>query len=154
MPTIPQFTPPPVPAAAPLTLNHLLIDALKGMRIAMLTSTTASYGRLSSRPMALQEIDQQSDLWFFTDRSLSWVANLLHHPWVNLSFSTLAPDTYVSVAGCADLVQDPLRTRLFWRDEHLTWYPNGPDDPHLALLRVICVHAEAWIDGRHQVIRP
>lgn len=50
-----------------------LQDKLSGMRVAML-ATQDERGALSSRPVTVQDLDDQGDLWFLVDHHASWVA--------------------------------------------------------------------------------
>jgi general stress protein 26 len=42
-------------------------------------------------------------------------------------------------------MRDPQKAKELWSMEQRAYYPNGPDDERLALLRVAIVHAEYWI---------
>ena len=76
---------------------------VKGIRVAMLTSTDAQ-GRLVSRPMATQDVDFDGDIWFITERSAEHTRNLQANPRVNVAYS--GSSSWVSVAGTARVVED------------------------------------------------
>jgi hypothetical protein len=61
-------------------------ELLKDERIAVLT-TTAPDGTLMSRPMSLQEVEFDGDLWFFASRSSRKVAHVTANPQVNVATS-------------------------------------------------------------------
>jgi general stress protein 26 len=52
---------------------------------------------------------------------------------------------YVAVSGVATLLRDPDKATQIWTTEQRAYYPQGPLDPRLALLRVRIEHAEYWI---------
>jgi general stress protein 26 len=49
------------------------------------------------------------------------------------------------VSGIATLVHDPAKARELWTLEQRAYYPEGPQDSRLALLRVQIERAEYWI---------
>ena len=118
---------------------------IKGVRIAMMT-TLDENGILRSRPMATLPHAGFDDgtLWFFTRADSPKVHELQEHWRVNLSYAEPSDQNYVSVSGIAQLVRDQDKIRFLWRDIMSTWFPNGPDDPEVALLKVTVDQAEYW----------
>ncbi|MBP2313464.1 pyridoxamine 5'-phosphate oxidase family protein [Azospirillum soli] len=118
---------------------------IKGVRIAMMT-TLNDNGILHSRPMATLSHAGFDDgnLWFFTRADSPKVHELKEHWRVNLSYADPSDENYVSISGVAELVRDRDKIRFLWRDILSTWFPQGPDDPEIALLKVSVDHAEYW----------
>ena len=52
---------------------------------------------------------------------------------------------YVAVSGSGGLFRDNQKARQLWSIEQRAYYPEGPEDEHLALLRVLIERAEYWI---------
>ncbi|MDJ1114623.1 pyridoxamine 5'-phosphate oxidase family protein [Microbacterium dauci] len=50
----------------------------------------------------------------------------------------------MSVAGRAEIVDDPARLGEYWSPAVDAWFPDGPDDPAVALLRVDAESGEYW----------
>lgn len=118
---------------------------IKDIRFAMFT-THDTNGHLHARPMTTQNrsIDEDHSLWFFMSRSGEPVAELQADPNVNVAYADPDQDAYVSVSGVAQLVEDRTRARQLWSTMNEAWFPNGVDDPDLALVRVDIVHADYW----------
>ena len=114
---------------------------VKGIRVAMLTSTDAQ-GRLVSRPMATQDVDFDGDIWFITERSAEHTRNLQANPRVNVAYS--GSSSWVSVAGTARVVDDPARLRDYWNTFTDAWLEGGPDNPENVLVQVEADTAEYW----------
>jgi general stress protein 26 len=114
---------------------------LKGERFAMLTTTDVD-GTFFSRPMALQEVEFDGDLWFFTDRDSSVVAQVHHRPAVNVTVSDTSE--WVSLNGTAKVVDDVEKKRELWNKVVEAWFPDGPDADHVVLLKVEAESAEYW----------
>lgn len=113
----------------------------KGIRIAMMT-TVDDQGHFVSRPMAQQEVEFDGDLWFFAERNSRKVAQLQADPHVGVSLSS--NDTWVSICGTAQVVDDPAKTHELWNSWVEAWLPQGPDDPNVVLLKVTADGAEYW----------
>ena len=122
-----------------------LHDLIKDIRFAMFT-TRGPDGSLRSRPMTTQN-DPDRDpgcLWFFASRSGEPVADLLRDPAVNAAFADPSSDAYVSVSGSATVVEDDDRKKQLWSKFAEAWFPGGPTDPDLALVRIGIEAAEYW----------
>jgi general stress protein 26 len=101
-------------------------------------------GVMRSRPMATQKLDEDAELWFFTNDYSAMVDNVLVHPEVCVAYADPANNSYVSVSGKAELVRDAQKIRHLWRPALAAWFPQGVDDPDLALLRVDVISAQYW----------
>lgn len=122
----------------------------KDIRIAMLT-TVAPDGMLHSRPMATQEIGPEGDLWFFTSDDSLKVDEIARNPRVNLAYAAPGGQVYLSVAGLASLSYDRAKIVELWSPLLKTWFPDGPQDPRIALLRVKIESIDYW-EGPGQVV--
>src|SRR3954451_6314505 len=116
-------------------------DLAKGIRIGMLTTVDAD-GHFISRPMAQQEVEFDGDLWFFAERNSRKVAHITADPQVNVS--TSGSSSWVSLTGHAVVIDDLEKKRKLWNPFVEAWFPNGPEDPDVVLLRVEAASAEYW----------
>jgi len=121
--------------------SRTVAELISGERIAMLT-TTAPQGTLTSRPMALQEVEFDGDLWFFAERSSRKVGHLDAHPEVNVTVGSGA--TWVSLTGRAVVVEDSAKKHELWNSGVAAWFPDGPDDAAIVLIKVEGSSAEYW----------
>ncbi len=120
-------------------------ELVKSIHACMLT-TTGRDGALRSRPMGVQEAEFDGDLWFFTKRDSRKFDELRADARVNVSFCDLKANNFVSLTGLASFVDDRSKMKQLWKPILKTWFPEGPDDPDLALFTVRCDEAEYW-DG-------
>lgn len=128
------------------TDRQLLSEKIKDIRIAMMT-TAESDGTLHSRPMATQDfkaLEFDGDLWFFTHASAPKVDEVQQHQQVSLSYAKPDANLFVTVSGTAQLVRDREKIKQIWKPFYKAWFPNGEDDPDLALLKVNVESAEYW----------
>lgn len=122
---------------------ELLQEKIKNIRVAMLTTLELD-GSLHSRPMIAQEAEFDGNLWFFTHASASKVNDVQHHQQVNLNYARPDGTVFVSVSGTAQLLRDRKKVKALWQPICKTWFPDGEDDPNLALLKVHVERAEYW----------
>lgn len=129
-----------------------LRELIEGITFAMLT-TVEPDGTLRSRPMTVQETEFDGDLWFFTEADAPKVGDIEHERQVNVALAAPDEQRYVSLSGTARLVRDVQKQRELWSAPNKIWFPNGPDAPNLALLKVSVVRAEYWEAGSNRIGR-
>jgi general stress protein 26 len=120
-----------------------LAEIIKGIKFAMLT-TVEEDGCLHSRPMATQQIEFDGDLWFFTRADAPKVSETNQYHEVNVSFADPEHNKYVSASGTATVVRDRAKIEELWKPPYKTFFPEGLDDPAIALLKVSVHRAEYW----------
>ncbi|BBH66876.1 general stress protein [Actinoplanes sp. OR16] len=112
-------------------------------RICMVTTMTED-GRHVSRPMALQDVEFDGDLWFFTYSDSDLVEQIGRHPQVNVAFSDTKQNNWVSIAGAASRVDDRAKAEELWSPVLKAWFPDGLETPNLTLVKVDGETAEYW----------
>lgn len=117
-------------------------DLISDIKIAMLTNVDRGQGRLVSRPMAVQQVEDDGTIWFFADDTSPKADQLEVDPTVNVAFTSKG--TWVSVAGRATVVEDQAKIDELWNKGVEAWFPDGKDSPGVALLRIDPDSAEYW----------
>lgn len=130
---------PPTHAEALAKLRELIGD----IDTAMFT-TVATDGTLRSRPMATLQMEANGVFWFFTADDSPKVEEIYDNRQVSLAYAAREKQSYVSVSGLARLLHDPAKARELWTPMAKIWFPKGPDDARLALIRVEMSAAEYW----------
>lgn len=118
-------------------------ELIRGIKVAMMT-TVEPDGTLRSRPMWTHGGDFTGELWFFTKEHTPKVDEVEHESRVSLSYADPTRDRYVSVSGRGTLVRDRQKAAQLWNPTLKAWFPEGLDDPELALLRIRVEKAEYW----------
>ena len=116
---------------------------IEKVEFAMLT-TEDGRGRLHSWPMATAELDGDGYIWFLASVDSPKIRDILERPVVNVSYASPSDDCYVSVSGHAEVVRDIVRTRELWSPMDQEWFPLGPNDPKLVLIRIRIESAAYW----------
>ncbi|MDB6029289.1 MAG: ral stress protein [Verrucomicrobiales bacterium] len=117
-------------------------ELLEQFDTAMLV-THASGEPHHARPMAIAHIDDDCDVWFFTDRGSPKVNEIEHDERV-LIVCQDEHARYLSIMGRAQLIQDEAKANEYWKETFKPWFPGGVNDPGLLLIHVHAENAEYW----------
>ncbi len=121
----------------------MLREKINNIKVAMLTTVEAD-GSLHSRPMHTQEMKEDGVLWFFTGKNSGKTAEIKADSHVSVSYADPGSNTYVAVCGRATLVTDKAKIEEHWHEMLKAWFPEGKNDPNVALLKVTLDSAEYW----------
>ncbi len=128
-----------------------LNELIKDIEIAMLVTAEID-GTLRSRPMATQKRDFNGDLWFFTKDHTPKVEEVEQDKHVNLVYSAPDKQCYISVSGTARVVRERAKIEELWSPELKAWFPEGKDDPEIALLQIKPTQAEYWDSSSSAIV--
>ena len=117
---------------------------IRDIRVALLTTVDRD-GGFHARPVQTLQVEADRTLWFFTDWSSPKVDELHHDVRVSLGYADPTKNVYVAVSGSGSLFRDLQKAKQLWSIEQRAYYPAGPEDERLALLRVVIERAEYWI---------
>lgn len=121
-----------------------LKEMIKDIDFCML-STIDENGSVHSRPMSLNsEVDEEGQLWFFTSSNSLKAHEIERSPQVNASFCNPDESQYVSLSGTAELVTDRAKIKDLWKPILKAWFPDGPEQADIALLKVRVEKGEYW----------
>jgi general stress protein 26 len=112
--------------------------------VAMLTTRFA--GGLRARPLEARPDRAAGLIWFLTDMRSGKDGEVATSPDVGLVFIDAGDKAYLSITGRAEILRDTAQAAKIWKSTDQVWWPGGPDDPTLRLLRVEPKTAELW-DG-------
>jgi len=120
--------------------------------ICMFTTMTPD-GQHVARPMAVQEVEFDGDLWFFAYAESAKVGEIGANPQVNVSFSNSKQSEWTSIAGRAEVIVDRAKAEELWSAPLKAWFPDGPETAGLVLLKVHADAAEYWSGPSSKVVR-
>lgn len=113
-------------------------------RIGTCMLTTHTGDRLRSRPMHAIVDREAGCLWFITDQRGAKEKEIRASPEVCLAFADTGSNAFLSLTGRAEVLRDSAKASELWNDEAQAWWPDGPTDPHVRVLRVTPNDAEYW----------
>jgi len=120
-----------------------IAELAKGIHICMMT-TVSTDGELSSRPMAVQDEPFNGVMWFLTRSTSEKVDEIKQDQHVLLTFAEPSDSKYLSLKGRASVSQDRTKIKELWNPMYKAWFPNGEDDPLIAVLKVEVTEGDYW----------
>ncbi|MBC8173120.1 MAG: pyridoxamine 5'-phosphate oxidase family protein [Chitinophagales bacterium] len=99
---------------------------------------------LSGRPMSTQEVDDEGNLWFFSDRTSDKNMHILNDNRVQLFYGNRNDSEYLCIYGTAEILTDRNKIKELWKPLVKAWFNEGEDDPDITLLKVKPVDAYYW----------
>jgi general stress protein 26 len=120
-----------------------LMTLLKDVRIAMM-STRGSDGHFHSRPMATSDIEFDGALYFLSSDHSGKVMDLQRDTDTILTYADEGKQLYIALRGDTEVITDKESIKAHWTASARGWFPKGPDDPEVALLKVTIREAEYW----------
>jgi general stress protein 26 len=136
----------------PSRAHRQLKKLLRGMTVGMLTTHTRT-GETRSRPMLVQDLDEQGCLWFMTDRSSRVAGELSRNSEAVVIFQSPKGDRYLSVHGTAVVIQDAKKLKQIWNPTYRTWYPKGKKDREIVLVALRIETVDYWMVPRSRLTR-
>lgn len=95
-----------------------------------------SGGPFSTRPMTIQEVDDQGNLWFLISNDSNTYRELQEDGHVQLNLQGSSHSDFFTLYGTATLSQDKAKIKELWQPLLKTWFTEGEDDPRIALVQL------------------
>jgi general stress protein 26 len=127
-----------------------LAELVKDFRTAMLVTCNEAH-EMHARPLTIAEAHDDSTLYFPTGADSGKVAAVEAMPHVNVTMQE--GSKFVSLAGMARISQDRALIERLWSDTWKLWFPDGKDDPNIAIVIVEPHSAEYWDNSGTKGIR-
>jgi general stress protein 26 len=117
----------------------------------MLT-TISSEGAPHARPMTVARLDEDCSVWLLTSDPSEKANESRSEPIATLSFQR-EPDLYVVINGLVRVAHDLGTAHQLWNEKFRPWFPDGPDDPMMAVLSLTPHNGEYWDNAGGSRIR-
>ena len=125
---------------------------IEDTRIAFFTTVSEDHG-LRARPLTTQRVDGETTVWFFIARDSDLARDVESNSRALLTFCNQGDSFYASLSGAARVMVYPVQARQMWSKLNEAWFPGGPEDPNLALLRVDVEHGEMWEPSTNKLMQ-
>lgn len=123
--------------------HQKVFDLIKDIRVGQMVTVSAG-GRLHSQPMVSRQETFDGELWFFTSTPAGKGGEIDESLEVLLVYSDPARQNSVSFEGEGEVTRDEGKAAELWRERMRVWFPKGPTDPDVALVRVKVREATYW----------
>jgi general stress protein 26 len=128
-----------------------LNELIQGIELAILT-TVRTDSSLHSCPMAAQPVDANGAFWFLTGDNTEKVEAVRTAPRVSLFFTEPAANRFISVSGFCELIRDRNMAKELWHSDYKSWFPGGPEDSTLVLMKIVVEEADYWDAARSRMV--
>ena len=129
-----------------------IADLIKDIRIAMMT-TAAPDGSFDSRPMATQKTEFDGTVYFLTRGESGKVAEIADDSHISLLYADADNSKFITVKGRAGVYRDQVKIDELWNPMYKAWFPEGQQDPAIAILRVNVTEADYWEASSSRLVR-
>ena len=106
---------------------------------------------MHARPMAVAGVEGAKTVWFVTSEWSPKSEEIRVDGRVSATFQSGA--RFVAVSGTAKLVHDKSKIDQLWKPSWKAWFPDGKDDPKIALIELTVSDAEFWDNAGTKGIR-
>jgi general stress protein 26 len=100
------------------------------------------------RPMNVQQVDDEGNLWFLSARDSRKNQELAIDPSVRLYFQGSRHADFMQLNGVAAISTDRERIKELWSPIAKTWFTEGVDDPRISVIKVTPTQGYYW-DTKH-----
>jgi general stress protein 26 len=119
----------------------------------MLTSRNGD--SLHSRPMSNnRQVEYDGDTWFFAYRDSALAQEIETDPRVNLTYAANDRGVWLAMEAEASVVDHDDEKRERWFDDLDRWFPDGPEDPKVILIRAGATRIRSWGAAGDLDLRP
>ena len=110
--------------------------------------TTNSDYTFTTRPMAIQKVDENGILWFLSANDSRKNQQIASNPMVQLLLQGSRYSDYMHLMGKATITEDNTIIKELWNPMLKTWFTGGVDDPRISVIKVEPLEGYYW-DTKH-----
>ncbi len=106
----------------------------------------------ATRPMAVQKIDDDGNVWFLSSDDSHKNSELSTYPYVQLLFQGSKHSDFMSLYGRATVNRDKEKIKELWEPILKTWFTEGIDDPRITVIKVEPEDGYYWDTKHGQIV--
>lgn len=108
---------------------------------------TYENGKLISRPMSAQQVDDDGNIWFLSDKNSEKNKALQSDNKVELLYAK-GNSKFIAIHGKGTVVFDKEKIKELWTPIAAIWFTEGVNDPDISLIKVSLDDGYYW-DTKH-----
>ena len=112
------------------------------------TAVSTGGGSGGTRPMSVQDVDDQGNLWFLSANDSHKNQEIAQQPDVRLFFQASDHAGFLALTGTATISTDRQKIKQLWEPILKTWFTGGQDDPRITVIKVRPSGGYFW-DNKH-----
>ncbi|HET7897127.1 MAG TPA: pyridoxamine 5'-phosphate oxidase family protein, partial [Flavisolibacter sp.] len=109
-------------------------------------------GPFATRPMSLQQLDAEGNLWFLSAKDSYKNQQIAVDPSVQLLFQGSDYSDFLQLQGKATITDDKNKIQELWSPILKTWFTAGIDDPRISAIKVEPEQGYYWDTKHNQAI--
>jgi len=102
----------------------------------------------STRPMSVQQIDDEGSLFFLSANDSNMNSEIEADQFVQLLFQRSQHSDFLNIYGIASISQNKEKIKELWEPIMKTWFTEGEDDPRISVIKVEPTEGYYW-DNKH-----
>ena len=123
-------------------------DVVKQTESCFFCTAVSAGGSGATRPMSVQEVDDDGTLWFLSASDSHKNRELEKDPAVRLFFQGSEHAGFLTLTGTATVSRDKKRIKDLWKSILKVWFTEGEDDPCITVIGVRPTGGYYW-DNKH-----
>ena len=105
----------------------------------------------ATRPMAVQDVDDDGNLWFLSADDSHKNQELKSDQHVQLLFQGSSYSDFLTLYGITTITKDKKKIDELWQPIYKTWFTAGKDDPRITVIKVRPQDGYYW-DTKHNAV--
>lgn len=123
-------------------------ELIKEAETCFFCTETAKGPSMGARPMTIQEVDDEGNLWILSANDSHVNAEVALDPRVKLYFQDSKYSGYLYLIADASIHYDQAKIKELWNPALKVWFTEGENDPRISLLKVVPSDGYYW-DNKH-----
>lgn len=103
----------------------------------------------STRPMHVQQTDNEGNLWFLSANDSKHEQELAEDASIQLLFQGSQYSDFLNIYGKATISADKAKIKELWNPMLKTWFTEGIDDPRISVIKVMPSEGYYWDTKNH-----
>lgn len=106
--------------------------------------TNLNEAPVSTCPMATQQVNENGEIWFVSDKNSDHNRDIKADGRVQLIYANPSKATYASIYGTAEVLEDAKKAADLWSVEIKPWFEDGKKSGNLSAIRVLPKEGFYW----------
>ena len=123
-------------------------DVVKQTESCFFCTAVSAGGSGATRPMSVQEVDDDGTLWFLSASDSHKNRELEKDSAVRLFFQGSEHAGFLTLTGTASVSRDRKRIKDLWKSVLKVWFTEGENDPRITVIGVRPTGGYYW-DNKH-----
>ncbi len=131
---------------------EMIKKLVKEINVCLFCTNLKTDNSNSVRPMSTQEVDDEGNLWFFSEKNSEKNVDIENDKQVQLFFADPSKSAFMVLNGEAAIIVDNDKVEQLWTPLVKTWFKEGKDDPNISMIKVNTISAYYWDTNGNRMI--